>query len=507
MKRFQYVLIAIVLILTLVGGYFRLYSLPETLLFLGDQGRDAIRVARIFKQGDLVFIGPVTSIGNMYLGPFYYYFMLPFLWLSYPSPVGPAYAVAILSLLSIPLLYLMGKDLVGRKAALFATVLFTFSTVLISYARFSWNPNPAPFVAIVLLWALHKVWNKQYLYWILVSASISILIQLHYVALLATVPAIFVLVAQLFDLKKITKPAIKSFFVSIVFATLLAILFITPLLVFDVKHGGINRNALSSLLGGSTSITRFESTRTLDKIVSVLVETHGRSMQIMFDMYIGQVRDRNTVLVGIVIVLILLYVVKKKRLSKAHALILMFIGTTILGTSVYSHNLYDHYILFVIPIVLLLYGVILAEFWKLGLLGKGLTILLITFYVWTNISNWEFQTASPSLGVLEESASSVATRLRDNEVYNIVLLSETKDYYGQNYRYYLDTIKNKEPLNPDHDDLSQVSTLVIINEEGIPEEEIALLPIFEIASFSDAQQKESFQLPSGIEAYIWRKSE
>src|SRR5690606_24275698 len=88
----QHLMIAIVV----VGAGLRLYNLPHTAQFLGDQGRDALIVSRIFKEGDLVFIGPVTSVGNMYLGPLYYYFMLPFLWLSYPSPLGPAYGVAIL---------------------------------------------------------------------------------------------------------------------------------------------------------------------------------------------------------------------------------------------------------------------------------------------------------------------------------------------------------------------------------------------------------------------------
>ncbi len=88
------------ILVTLIGSWFRMYRLPDTLQFLGDQGRDAIRVARMFKQGDLVFIGPVTSIGNMYLGPLYYYFMVPWLWLTYPSPLGPAYAVGIISIIT-----------------------------------------------------------------------------------------------------------------------------------------------------------------------------------------------------------------------------------------------------------------------------------------------------------------------------------------------------------------------------------------------------------------------
>ena len=81
--------LAWLVVLTVVAAaVLRFYNLEDSQQFLGDQGRDSMVVSRIFTERDPVFIGPVTSIGNMYLGPLYYYFMLPFLWLSYPSQWG-----------------------------------------------------------------------------------------------------------------------------------------------------------------------------------------------------------------------------------------------------------------------------------------------------------------------------------------------------------------------------------------------------------------------------------
>src|SRR6185295_6950880 len=87
-------------VIVILAAFLRLWNLPATLEFLGDQGRDAMFVSGIFREGNFVFIGPTTSVGDMYLGPFYYYFMLPFLGLSYPSPIGPAYAVAIFNIIA-----------------------------------------------------------------------------------------------------------------------------------------------------------------------------------------------------------------------------------------------------------------------------------------------------------------------------------------------------------------------------------------------------------------------
>lgn len=77
----------VAVVLVAAAFFLRFYNLEDSQQFLGDQGRDAIVVSRMFVEKDPVFIGPITSVGDIYLGPLYYYFMLPFLWLSYPSPM------------------------------------------------------------------------------------------------------------------------------------------------------------------------------------------------------------------------------------------------------------------------------------------------------------------------------------------------------------------------------------------------------------------------------------
>ncbi len=494
----------ILILLTIIGSWFRIYRLPETLQFLGDQGRDAIRVARMFKQGDLVFIGPVTSIGNMYLGPLYYYFMVPWLWLTYPSPLGPAYAVAILSIITIPLMYILGKEIVGKKAALIATICVTFSSVVITYSRFSWNPNPAPLFGLLFMWALHRAWKNHPRYWPLVAVFFSILIQLHYIALLSVFPALLVLFLQMkeyFQNKK--KLALLS--KNIIFAISIGLVFLSPLIIFDVKHGGTNYLALQQLLGGENSITTFESTNFLSKLWTIAEETHGRSMQLLFDMYIGQQRTRNTIFLALTLLGVLWLLVKKKHFSKGEVIVILFVLTAILGTSAYSHSLYDHYVLYVVPAVLLLFGLVGSFVWQRGYIGRALVVLLLGGFIYQNLSQLSFKPTGTPLPLLAASAQVIADNIQPNEKYNIVLLSETKDYYGQNYRYFLDTIEGKTPLNPDHDNLNDVSALVVINEEAVPIEAIDELPIFEIATFKDVNQKQIINLPSGSEAYIWRK--
>src|SRR5690606_1860436 len=107
--------IFLVLIL-IVAAVVRYYNIHYTVIFQGDQGRDAEIVSRIFKHADLIAIGPTTSVGNLYLGPLYYYFVMPFLWLSYPSPFGPVYAMAAVGVAFVCLMFWWGRELLDERA-------------------------------------------------------------------------------------------------------------------------------------------------------------------------------------------------------------------------------------------------------------------------------------------------------------------------------------------------------------------------------------------------------
>jgi hypothetical protein len=108
----------ILILILIVGAFLRLYKISEYMTFLGDEGRDALVVKRLLLDHDLVFVGPGTSVGNMYLGPFYYYFMAPFLFLFRFDPTGPAVGVALLGVLTIFFVWYLAYRWFGRRAGL-----------------------------------------------------------------------------------------------------------------------------------------------------------------------------------------------------------------------------------------------------------------------------------------------------------------------------------------------------------------------------------------------------
>src|SRR5579859_4677824 len=144
-----FILVAILLI----GAFVRLYKIDGYMTFLGDEGRDVIIVRRLLIEHHPPLIGPGTSIGNMYLGPAYYYMMaIPLLFANF-NPVGPAIFIALLGIVTIFFLWFVTREWFGKIAGLTSALLFAISPVVIFYSRSSWNPNIMPFFSLLTMYA------------------------------------------------------------------------------------------------------------------------------------------------------------------------------------------------------------------------------------------------------------------------------------------------------------------------------------------------------------------
>src|SRR3989304_6200136 len=177
------------LIIILLAAFLRLYRISEYMTFLGDEGRDVIIVRRLLVNADPILIGPGTSIGNMYLGPLYYYFMAPWLFLFGLSPVGPAVGIAILGVATVFLIWHITREFFGQPAAWVASALYAVSPVVITYSKSSWNPNIMPFFALLCIYLIWSVYAKASAgrgkFWLIIfGVSFAFVLQSHYLGLL-----------------------------------------------------------------------------------------------------------------------------------------------------------------------------------------------------------------------------------------------------------------------------------------------------------------------------------
>jgi len=457
--------------------FLRFYNLQNTFMFQGDQGRDALIVANIFKEKDPVFIGPVTSIGNMYLGPFYYYFMLPFLYLSYPNPIGPVYAVAALSVITVVLIYLISKKIFNQKVAVLAT---------------------APFFSLLMFYFTYLAFKKDSRYWLLVSLMFSILIQLHYVTLLSFAGAFIVFVLDL--KKKIKQQNSKKLLQSVFLAILIFILSLTPLILFDYKHDWRNFTALKNIFNKEQSfnIERKNDREGVDAIVKLLtVDLKKQGKKVLFESTFGDI-GMNNLFLYLSFISVIFYLIKHhKHIPIEETLLFSYLFSGLLGLSFYQHEVYTHYFAYLLPMIYIFYAWLLSKI-KAKWFFYTIATLFLMFFVRKNLAFYLFEKAGWTIKDVKMVAESIQQRLIKNEKYNLVLLSESKDLYGMNYRYFLSTMDNPPLEIEDH---HQAEKLFIINEEK-KEQDLINLEIYEILVFPHKNILETYQFDPGPEITV-----
>ncbi len=143
----------LVTLLVLVGLLLRVYKLPELMPFTYDQGRDMIVLADM-ATGNPVLVGPTTGIHGVFLGPLYYYFLLPGFLLSSGNPGGVALWVASWATLSLVIFWAVAKQVVPSKWALFALAIVVISPGSLNEARLIWNPSLAHMTLLPSIWLL-----------------------------------------------------------------------------------------------------------------------------------------------------------------------------------------------------------------------------------------------------------------------------------------------------------------------------------------------------------------
>lgn len=223
-------------------GLLHFYRLEEFTTFLSDQGRDAIIARNIITFKHLTAIGAPTSIGQVFLGPFYYYLIAPFLLLFHFNPVGMAAGVSFLSFIGLIFIFYLIQKHTNNRTAFFFLILSGFSYVLLYLARFSWNPNLLPYFAFMILYCGYKLKETQkYIYAFLVGALFALSLQLHYLAIFLTIPLIGIFIFPLFS-RHFFKEILKIILAGIGF-----VIFFSPLIWFDIRHEFVNSKSFLKL--------------------------------------------------------------------------------------------------------------------------------------------------------------------------------------------------------------------------------------------------------------------
>lgn len=447
------------------GAILRLYRLDTTMQFFGDQGRDALIARAILLNKDPAFIGPQTSIGNMYLGPFYYYFMVLPLLLTYPLPTGPAYAVALLGILTLWLVYFFGKQMFGERIALIAMSLYAVSPVIITYVRFSWNPNIVPLFALCSVWLVWKALEKKDSAWIGIGAVSAVLFQLHYIAL-TLIGAVGLVWMWVFVHQCRARALRRSFVFSTLTAIFLFIASLLPLVLFDLRHDFLNLNGFLGFFQSSDGPGNF---RSFSEPSAIFFGLLALAMRLLFELY-GIVIARSEILLSSLLLsyisLKLFFVWKgerKTRKKQAITIVLFFSIASLFVLSLYRSSVYDHYLGFFFPIGAYLLAILIDSLYRSIFLRPLAVFFAIGLFYSALLRYPGTQQLGANVYAFSKASSEIAQFLPDSTRYNLLVYTPTRDLHGMNYRYFLTTL-GRPPVA--QDEWVAIDTLVVIDEEG-----------------------------------------
>lgn len=485
-------------VIVLISAYLRLYRVSEYMTFLGDEGRDMLVVKHMIVDHKFTLLGPTASVGGFFLGPIYYYFMLPFVWASGMNPAGAAVMVGIFGIATVMLLYKAGKDMVDTSVGLVSAALYGVSPLIIAYSRSSWNPNIVPFFAlslIYLMWKSAALASRKYLFFIGVILGIGI--QLHYLFLFLF-PVVF-----LWFLIYGKSRAYIRLYPYIILGFLVGY---APFLAFELRHGFPNTISITRfLLAGND--TGFILSQFIATITDVSYRLFGRLLyrlpppeqlvnasltgKLIYDSVIKfSLWSSVALMISYLLGLLVPPWVKKTDTKKQWLRTIVLFGiwfiVPLLLFGLYKKGIYDYYFGIFFPLPFLLVAILfrVLSYSKIGSIVAGIMLCALLFFNW---QGRPFLITPNNQLAQAQMVAKAAFDKAEGKPFNFALMANFNSDHV--YRYFFEIWGNPPVVieRPDVDPERKTITdqLIIICDQ--PECKPLGHPLWEIAGFGRAE--------------------
>lgn len=239
--RKEYIILFLILIIAFI---FRFWRLSQLQYFNIDEELEAFFSQRIFIEKRPVLIGGGFP-GGFYTGPLFRYFASIIYALWGFDPVGPAVAASLLGVVSVGLIFWVGKLFAGRRIGLLAAYFYSLSYLIVIYNRTLWPISWAPVVTLLSYLAFYKIAvEKKLKYMFVLGAAFAMGINSD--------PSTFSLIILAFFVLRVIKN-IRSRRILIPFISLIMIAII-PVVLFDLRHDFLNVKKAITLFSGQGAV-------------------------------------------------------------------------------------------------------------------------------------------------------------------------------------------------------------------------------------------------------------
>lgn len=435
--------IVLLLIIIIVALFLRGYMAVERFDFAHDADLYSWIVKDIVVDKNVRLIGQETSTPGIFIGPFFYYLLIPFYLLTTMDPIGVIFFSLLLSVLTLLSYFFIFNRLFNSQSGLIAVSL---QAVLMSRINFDRWIVPTVTTSLWEIWYFYSI--------VMVSRGdfsvlplLGILCGLIWHINLSLAPLLILIPIAIFLSKKLPTP--RSCLKMLIGMAVPLI----PLILFEVRNNFSQSQALlgSFLInqGGGTGWDKFL------KVVGYV--SHNISDLFLYPTRIDFLPE---VWVPLLIILIGIYITKKGYAKKQELiLILLWVITEIIFFSISSKSVSGYYFSNVNTVMLALVIIITTVFYKAQ---KTKTFFIILIILLASRSIFYIVTINPYNNAGYAERKEVAryitedAKKRDFPCVSISFITNPGENVGFRYFFYLNKLHVNQPISG-----SPVYTIVI----------------------------------------------
>lgn len=234
----------------LFGFLLRAYRLSEMVGFDFDQEYAAIFAQTVLQVYPIKLIGQGLSVQGLFMGPLYFYYLVPFFAISHLHPIGGFIGSVLLGVMSIAIYFFVFRYMFDTTTGLIAAFLRAtlFEKIFHDWAM---TPSYSSDIAVLLTWLFfYKYWQGDYKYLVPLGFVFGMYTSFHPVHF----PLYLVFLAIVLIRRKI--PSFKLLILSII----AFIIPLMPLILFEYFHNFLEIKLLFSLKKTSTAEVKNIST-------------------------------------------------------------------------------------------------------------------------------------------------------------------------------------------------------------------------------------------------------
>lgn len=501
----------ILFLILLIASFLRFYKLKDFQFFTYDQARDYLIIKKMIIDHKFTLVGPTVLAPGVYLPPFYYYSLAPFLYFFKFHLLGQDIYTAIMGIGAVVVFYLLSKDLFTTETALITTLLFSLNPYLIQASRHAWNPNTIYFFTLLFALSFERyLIKKKSRYLLLASFAFSWSLNLHYTVLVFLPLLIFLFYKEYSEGKK-SKNLLLS-------ATIF-VFFISPLFIFELRHNFPNFRGLLNFVAKQTDVSspgsnfferlKFVFTDFLKMPITLLLglnQGHNLTVNpshiLLFDRVVFELKSQGRIFICLLSIVWGLIVIVKRRSKFFARMIFAFLFFGFLIRLVFPpSSFYFYHYTFLFPFVFLfpclIFDQILSKnpklFYPLFFLVLLFSFLLVPVKLKNEIKSEEYFLPTGEIiaqDVKLNQKPAIAANLSD---------SYRWDHNGLEYRYFLETKFNLRIGGWEEKDYRTADALYLIDEGDLKEP--LMMGGMEMEAFKPNKVEKTWQVKTGQRIY------